>query len=76
MKDPMSNQRGNHGDGEIRDRKDIAEGEGQGFPVSIGHREFSHQEIGIKEKDDKRDLNQGARDAGGRLFLRSVSMDG
>jgi len=62
----MSKQRGNHGDGEIRNRKDIAEGEDQSLPVSIGHGEFSHQKIRIKEKDDKRDLNQGARDAGER----------
>jgi hypothetical protein len=45
MKYGMSNQRSNHGDGEVCDRKDIAEGEGQSFPVSIGHREFTHQEI-------------------------------
>jgi hypothetical protein len=31
MKAPVSNQRGKHGDGEIRDCKNIAEGEGQLF---------------------------------------------
>jgi hypothetical protein len=45
MKHGMSNHCGNHGDGEIRDRKNIAEGEGQSFPVSIGRGEFSHQKI-------------------------------
>ena len=60
----MSNQRGNHGDREIRDRKNIAEGEGQSFPLSVGPSELSHQKICIKEEDDKRDLDQGAADPG------------
>ena len=66
MKDGMSNQRGNHGDREIRDRKNIAQGEGQSFPMSVGPSELSHQEICIKEEDDERDLNPGAADAGKR----------
>jgi hypothetical protein len=66
MKDSMSNQRGNQGDGEIRDRKNIAEGEGQSFTVSADPIELSHQKIGIKEEDDERNLNQGAADSGER----------
>jgi len=62
----MPNHRGNDGDGEIRDRKNIAECEGQSFPVSAGPIELSHQKIGIKEEDDERNLNQGAADAGKR----------
>src|SRR5271157_2181604 len=71
MKDGMSNHRGDHGDGEIRKRKYIAKGEGQGFPVRIDDREFTHKEIRVKQKDDKRDLNQGAPDAGDQpaIFL-------
>jgi hypothetical protein len=64
MKHAMPNHRGNHGDGKIRKGKDIAEGEGQGFPVRIDGREFSHEEIGVEQKDYKRDLNEGAADAG------------
>ena len=45
MKHGKSNQRGNHANGEIRDRENIADGEGQSFPVSTGNREFSHQQI-------------------------------
>jgi hypothetical protein len=63
MKDTVPNHRGNHGDGEIRDRKDVADGGGQRLPLSIGPIELSHQEIRIKEKNDKRDLGQGATDA-------------
>ena len=42
MKNGMPNHRGNDGDEEIRDRKNIAEGEGQSFPLSAGPTELSH----------------------------------
>jgi len=72
----MSNQRGNDGDGEIRDRKDIAEGEGQSFSLTIGPVEFAHQEICIKEEDDKCDFNAGTADPGERAAIFGVRMHG
>ena len=45
MKHAMPDQRGNDGDGEIRGRKDIAEGMGQSFPLAVGPSELSHQEV-------------------------------
>jgi len=62
----MANHSGNHGDGKIRDGKNVAQGEGQGLSLSVRQREFAHQQIGIKEEDDKRNLNQGAPDPGER----------
>ena len=70
----MPKQRGNHGNDEIRDRKNIAEGEGQCFPLSVGPGELSHQKIRIKKKDDKRDLDQGARDPGVQPAIFLVRM--
>jgi len=31
----MANQRGNYGDGKIRDGKNVAKGEGQGLSLSV-----------------------------------------
>ena len=45
MKHTMPDQRGNDGDGEIGEGKDIAEGMGQSFTMCIGRSEFSHQEV-------------------------------
>ena len=45
MEDAMPNHRGDQGDDEIRDRKYIAEREGQSFPLSVGPSELSHQEV-------------------------------
>ena len=64
MNHAMANQRGNQGDREIRERKNIAAGKDQSFPLSIGRGKFSHQQVGIKEEDNKRNLNQGAPDPG------------
>ena len=62
----MPNHCGNQGDGEVRSRKDIAEGEGQRLPLSVGPVELSHQQVCIKEEDYKRDLDQGAKYASER----------
>ncbi|MGA3160594.1 MAG: hypothetical protein ABSC77_05200 [Terracidiphilus sp.] len=64
MEDAMPNQRGKDGDGEIRDRKNIVQSKGQSFPMSIGPGELSHQKVCIKEKDNERNLDQGAPDPG------------
>jgi hypothetical protein len=53
FKHDVANQRRNNGDRKICFGKNIIQGKHQTLPFSAAGFKFSHQEIGIKEEDDK-----------------------
>ncbi|MGP8174693.1 MAG: hypothetical protein ACLP7O_09125 [Terracidiphilus sp.] len=64
FKHAIPDQRADYGDNEIRTCKDVVEGERQTLPVPTGNGEFSHQQIGIKQKDDERNFDHGPPERG------------
>lgn len=67
FKDYEADQPRNDGNCKIREGENVVDGEREGFPLSIGASEFTHQEIRIEEEDDKADFNSGSPN-GGRLM--------
>ena len=57
VKKAMAHQCGNHGDAKIRAGKNVVQGEGQGLSLSVSKREFAHQQIGIKQENNKADFD-------------------
>ena len=64
FEDDVADGGGNDGDGEVLDGEDVIEGDGEGFAGSVGVVELAHEEVGIKEEDDERDLDDRAADGG------------
>jgi len=60
----IADEGGDEGDDEIRAREYVDEGEGEGFAVGVGGGELAHEEIGIEEEDDERDLNDRPPEGG------------
>jgi len=65
FKDHIADQSGDESDEEVGACNDVVEGEGQGLAVPAGNGKLTHQQIGIEEKDDERNLDDGAEGAGG-----------
>ena len=56
VKKQVADQSRNNGNNQIRDRKDIFNGESQTLPPAICTSKFPHQKIGIEQEDYKTDL--------------------
>ena len=57
----ITNQRGDEGNYKISSCKNILNGKKQALSLTVGTSKFSHQQIGIKEKDDKTRLDYRSR---------------
>src|ERR1039458_1066841 len=55
---------GDDGDGEVLDSEDVVEGDGEGLAGAVDTVELAHEQVGIEEEDDERDLDDGAADVG------------
>ena len=42
---------------EVRRRNDVVQSEGQGFALAVDAGELAHEQIRVKEEDDKRDFD-------------------
>ncbi len=60
----MADHRSGNGDYEISQCKDIVEGEDEGFSMGVGGGEFTHEEIGVEQKNDECHLDEDTSDAG------------
>jgi hypothetical protein len=60
----VPNQAGYDGDYEIFRCENVQDCDGQSFAAFVGAREFSHQEIGIKQENDKADFDERPPDRG------------
>jgi len=58
VKNQVAEQAGNDGGNQIRDRKDIFNGESQTLSPAICTSKFPHQKIGIEQEDYETDFNQ------------------
>jgi len=72
LEDDVADGRGDDGDGEILDGEDVVEGDGEGLASAVGAVEFAHEEVGIEEEDDERDLDDRSADVGERRDVPGV----
>lgn len=59
FEDRVADAGADYGDGEVGRRDDVLERERERLPLPIDAGELAHEEIGIEEKDDKSDLDEG-----------------
>src|ERR1039457_5109584 len=64
FEDDVADGCGDDGDGEVLDGEDVVEGDGEGLAGAVDAVELAHQQVGIEEEDDERDLDDGAADVG------------
>jgi hypothetical protein len=76
FEDYVADGGGDDGDGEICDGEDVVQGDGEGFPVAAGAVEFAHEQVGVEEEDDERDLDDRAADVGEQARLDGILRHG
>ena len=64
LEDPIADEGADQGNEEVRGRDDVVQGKGEGLALAVDARELAHEQIGIKEEDDKRDFDQSLARAG------------
>ena len=64
LEDDVADEGCDVGDEEVWESEDVGEGQGEGFAVSGRAVEFPHEQVGIEEEDDERDLDDRAADFG------------
>lgn len=64
FKNQVADERGDESDGEVRDGEDIDERRRHGLVVAVGRGELPHQQIRVKEKVDKANLDHRPPDGG------------
>lgn len=64
LKDNIPDQCRDNGDNEVSAGEYIVNGEHQCLSMSVGVREFSHQKIGIEQKNDECHLDDGTKHRG------------
>ena len=57
FEDDVTEDARHHSDDQIRQRKNIFDGKRKTLAVAIGPSELPHQKVGVKQKNDKSDLN-------------------
>ena len=57
FKDHVADQRGDESDPEVGDGEDVRQSRRQGLAAAVGCGELAHQQVGVKEKVDKADLD-------------------
>src|ERR1017187_8413104 len=55
---------GDDGDGEVLDSEDVVEGDGEGLAGAVDTVELAHEQVGIEEEDDERNLDHRTADVG------------
>jgi hypothetical protein len=74
FKDNIPNQSKGYRDKEIHSREYIVQCERETLSPTIGSGEFSHQEIGVEEKDDERDFNHCSPERGESPTISVIRM--
>ena len=64
FEDDVADRCGDDRDGEVLDGEDVGEGDSEGFAGAVGAVEFAHEEVGVEEEDDERDLDDRVADFG------------
>jgi len=62
LEDDVADGGRNDGDGEVLDREDVNQGDGEPLTWATGAVELAHQEVGVEEEDDESDLEQRTQD--------------
>jgi hypothetical protein len=57
FKDNVTKDARHHSDNQVRQRKNIFDGESKTLAVTIGPSELTHQKVGVKQKNDESDLD-------------------
>jgi hypothetical protein len=70
--DYETDQPGQDGDCEVREGENVVDCECEGLALTVCASEFSHQEIGIEEEDDKADFDHRSPNRG--LFSRRIGI--
>ena len=60
----VADERGDEGYYKIEAGEDVVESEGHALAVRVGGGELAHEQIGIEQEDDERDLGDGPEDRG------------
>jgi hypothetical protein len=71
FKDDIPDNARNDSDTQIRQEKNILDGKRKTLAVAVGPREFAHQKVGVKQENDKADLDNDLSLALQFLDLRS-----
>jgi hypothetical protein len=77
FEDHVANAGADHADEEIVGSDHVVKGDGEGLALPIGSSELAHEEIGIEEKDDECNFDDGSPDGlepGSRSYGRHGAM--
>ena len=64
LNDDIADRGGHDGDGKILDRKDVVQCEQNAFAWPVGAIELTHQQVGVEQEDDERDLDDRSPERG------------
>ena len=62
LEDDVADDGGEERDGEVAEREDVDESDGERFALASRAVELAHQQIRVEEEDDESDLDQRAQD--------------
>src|ERR1039457_5628447 len=76
FEDDVADGCGDDGDGEVLDGEDVGEGDGEGLAEAVDAVELAHQQVGIEEEDDERNLDHRTADVGEQARVFGVLSHG
>jgi hypothetical protein len=62
FEDDVADEGGDDGDEEVLAGDDVVQGDGEGLAGAVGGVELAHEEVGVEEEDDERDLDNGPKE--------------
>ena len=76
LKHDVADEGGDERDNEVRHGQDVVECVSQRFSLTVGDGEFAHEKVGIEEKNDECDFDDGSPDGAARPGSISVVVHG
>src|ERR1039457_61945 len=76
FEDDVADGCGDDGDGEVLDSEDVVEGDGEGLAGAVDTVELAHEQVGIEEEDDERNLDHRTADVGEQAATRGRGVGG